>query len=137
MYPYYHDPYSLGIAGIKATFPLSSFYQNKHKVAAARLDYEQKQVAAKDVEDKIRVTIRQAWLRYQECLEKIAVSQKNVEQSIENQRIVSNTYFNQTSLVTDLLDANVQLLQSRFDLVQARTDAQLQYYQLLYVTDKL
>jgi len=137
LYPYYHDPYSLGIAGVKASFPISSFYQNKHKVAAARLDYEQKQIAAKDVGDKVRVNIRQAWLRYQECLEKIAVSQKNVEQSIENQRIVSNTYFNQTSLITDLLDANVQLLQSRFDLVQARTDAQLQYYQLLYVTDKL
>jgi outer membrane protein len=58
------------------------------------------------------------------------VAKENIKQASENLRIVNNTYFNQLSLLTDLLDADTQLLQTRFDLAAAQISAELQYYQL-------
>ncbi|MNL30619.1 hypothetical protein D3C87_1523660 [compost metagenome] len=58
-------------------------------------------------------------------------------QSEENARIVKQNYFNQTALITDLLDADIQLLQSKFDFTSAKIAAQIQYYQLQNVLGTL
>lgn len=61
----------------------------------------------------------------------------NVSQAKENVRIIKNTYFSQTSLITDLLDANIQLLQTRFELESSKIIAQNKYYLLQNVTGTL
>jgi len=85
----------------------------------------------------VRQQVNEAYLRYQEALNRVEVSKTNIIQATENRRIVSNTYFNQTSLITDLLDADTQLLQTRFDLAAAEIAAQLQYFQLQNITGNL
>ncbi len=90
-----------------------------------------------DTEDNVRKQLKEAYLRYKEALIGIDVARVNVEQAKENYRIVNNTYFNQSSLITDLLDASVQLLQTRFDLATAEMAASLQYYQLQNVVGNL
>lgn len=130
IYPYSVAVYGLGMAGVKASFPISAFYHNTHKTRAAALQFQQQEVAHLDTEDKIRQEVNEAFLRYRESLTRIDVAKENITQATENLRIVNNTYFNQLSLVTDLLDADTQLLQTRFDLASAKIAAQLQYYQL-------
>ena len=130
IYPYSIALYGLGMAGVKASFPISAFYHNTHKARAAELKYQQQEVEHSDTEDKIRQEVNEAYLRYQESLTRIDVAKENITQATENLRIVSNTYFNQLALVTDLLDADTQLLQTRFDYAAARIAAQLQFYQL-------
>lgn len=130
IYPYSVSLYGLGMAGVKASFPISSLYHNTHKTRAAALKFQQQEVEHLDTEDKIRQEVNEAFLRYKEALTRIDVAKENITQATENLRIVNNTYFNQLSLVTDLLDADTQLLQTRFDLASARIAAQLQYYQL-------
>lgn len=130
LYPYSIAVYGLGITGIKASFPISSFYHNTHKARAAELKYQQQEAEHSDTVDKIRQEVNEAYLRYQESLTRIDVAKENISQATENLRIVNNTYFNQLALVTDLLDADTQLLQTRFDYAAARIAAQLQFYQL-------
>jgi outer membrane protein len=130
LYPYSIAVYGLGMTGIKASFPISSFYHNTHKARAAELKYQQQEVEHSDTEDKIRQEVNEAYLRYKESLTRIDVAKENITQATENLRIVNNTYFNQLALVTDLLDADTQLLQTRFDYAAARIAAQLQFYQL-------
>jgi outer membrane protein TolC len=130
LYPYNPYWYSLGVAGLKASFPISELYHNVHKVRAAKLELEKEEEAHKDTEDKVRQQVKEAFLRYKEALEQIKVSEANVAQAEENARIVKNTYFNQTSLITDLLDADVQVLQTRFELAAARIVARNKYYLL-------
>lgn len=130
LYPYNPYWYSLGIVGIKASFSLSSLYHNPQKVKAARLEFEKEEEAHKDTEDKIRQQVKEAYLRYEEALEQIKVAEANVVQAKENARIIKNTYFSQTSLVTDLLDADIQLLQTKFELEAAKITAQNNYYSL-------
>lgn len=133
LYPYNPYWYSLGIAGIKMSFPISSIYHNIHKTRAAILDIQKEKEQNKDIYDKVRQKVKEAYLRYQEALAQIEVAETNVALAKENARIIKNQYFNQATLITDLLDANVLLLRSRFDLAAAKILAQNKYYLLLNV----
>lgn len=137
LFPYNPYWYSLGVAGLKASFPISQIYHNIHKVRAAKLELEKEEEAHKDTEDRVRQQVKEAYLRYKEALEQIEVAKVNVSQAVENARIIKNTYFNQTSLITDLLDADIQVLQTRFELAAARIMAQNKYYLLQNITGVL
>ena len=136
-YPYSGALFGLGMAGISASFPISSFYHNKHKLKASAIELRQQEIEHQNTQDVVRQQVNQAYLRYKEALNRISVAQTNIRQATENSRIINNTYFNQTSLVTDLLEANSQLLQTRFDLAAAQIAAQMQYYQLQNVIGNL
>ncbi|PWN69467.1 TolC family protein [Chryseobacterium phosphatilyticum] len=137
LYPYNPDWYSLGIVGLKASFSISSLYHNTQKVKAAALEFEKEEEIHKDTEDKVRQQVKEAYLRYQEALEQIRVAETNVAQAKENARITKNTYFSQTALITDLLDADLQLLQTKFELAAAKIMAQNNYYLLQNITGTL
>jgi outer membrane protein TolC len=134
LYPYNPSWYSLGISGVKVSFPLSSLYHNVHKVEAAKLELEKEEEAHHDTEDKVRQQVKEAFLRYRESLVAIDVAKTNIARAEENARIIKVTYFNQASLITDLLDADVQLLESRFELAAAQVLAQNKYYLLQHIT---
>ena len=137
LYPYNPYWYSLGVAGLKASLPLSALYHNVHKVRAAKLELEKEEALHKDTEDKVRQQVKEAYLRYKEALAQIQVAEANVRQAEENARIIKNTYFNQTAMVTDLLDAVLLLLQTPFVLADARIQAQNKYYLLQNTTGVL
>ncbi len=137
LFPYNPYWYSLGVAGLKASFPLSSLYHNLHKVRAAKLELEKEEEIHRDTEDQLRQQVKEAYLRYKEALVQIGVAEVNVGQAEENARIIKNTYFNHTALITDLLDADIQVLQSRFELAAARITAQNKYYLLQNITGVL
>jgi len=129
-YPYVLSLYGLGMVGVKASVPLSSFFKNRHEVNSAALAVKKAGIEHLNTEDNIKNQLKEAYLRLQEDLNRIKVAKTNMIQAAENLRIVKNSYLNQTSLITDYLDADVQLLQSKFDLSAARIAAQLHYYQL-------
>ncbi|WP_214226275.1 TolC family protein [Pedobacter sp. B4-66] len=136
-YPYSIATYGLGLSGIKASFPISSFYHNKHKTKAAEIAFQRREVEHEATTDKVRQEVNEVYLRYKEAITRIDVAKQNIKQATENLRIVNNTYFNQLSLLTDLLDADTQLLQTRFDLAASQIAAQLQYFQLQKAIGKL
>jgi outer membrane protein len=136
-YPYAIALYGLGMAGLKASFPISALYHNKYKTSEAKLSLMRQKVEHHNVADQVRQRVKEAYLLYQEALTRIDVAEENIVQAKENLRIVNNTYFNQLALLTDLLDADTQLLQTRFDLATAQIAAQLQYFQLQKAIGKL
>jgi outer membrane protein TolC len=85
----------------------------------------------------LRKDINKAYKRYQEDQEKIEELELNIKQAKENYRILNHTYFNQLSLITDLLDADTQLLQAQFELISAKISKQLHFYQLQKNTGNL
>lgn len=137
LFPYNPYWYSLGVGGIKVSVPLSELYHNVHKVRAATLDLEKEEETHKDTEDKVRQQVKEAFLRYKESLVQIELAKANVAQAEENARIIKQTYFNQTSLITDLLDADIQVLQTHFELATTRIMAQNKYYLLKNITGVL
>ena len=129
-YPYALSLYSTGMVGLKLKIPISSWYTNQHKVKEAQIKLHQQEVEDEDVKDNIRQEVQENYIRYKESVQRISVAEENIKQAAESYRIVQNTYFNQLSLLTDLLDAETQLLQSRFELTTAKVNAKIQYYQL-------
>ena len=136
-YPYSAYLYGLGTIGVKASFSIDAIYHNRHKVKASQIELKTEELKHHDTQDQIRQGVNEAYLRYKESLNRIDVARTNISQAKENARIVKNTYFNQLSLVTDLLESNTQLLQTEFDLAAAQIAAQLQYYQLQNIIGNL
>lgn len=130
LYPYNPSWYSMGTIGVQISFPISSLYHNVHKKRSHVLEHQKEELQHLHVQDQIKQEVQQAYLRYQESLVQIQVCTKNQEEAQESARIIKNTYFNSTSLVIDLLDANVQYLQTQFELESAKLDSIYKYYSL-------
>jgi outer membrane protein len=129
-FPFVPQIYSYGEVGLRVSYNLLGRYADRHAEKAAELGVERLQIAQEEALDTKRTEVKAAYVRYFETLERIRIAEQNIRQATENYRIVNSTYFNQLSLLTDLLDADNQLLQSRFDLVTAQVQAATQYYQL-------
>lgn len=137
LYPYETAPYLIGMVGVKVSYDISNLYHNKHKETAAKIAVEKQQTAKNHLEDGLRHQVTTAYKHFHEDLKKIEVAKMNIEQAEENYRIVNQTYFNQLSLLTDLLDADNQLLQAKFELVDSQISSRIHYYQLLKITGQL
>jgi len=136
-YPYSDALFGIGQAGIKVSMPISGLYLNKYKKEAAVLKRNEQAVHHEIKQDEIRTGVRAAYLHYTEALQRIEVAKKNIIQATEALRILKASYFNQQLLLTDLLDAETQLLQSKFDLTSAQVGAQVQFYELQRIVGKI
>ncbi len=137
LFPYSPGNYMLGVMGVKASFPVSALYMNVPKMKIASLELRKEEMEHHDTEDKIRQQVYETYVRFKEALVRIGVARTNIAHADENARIIKNNYLNQTALITDLLDADIQVLQTRFELASARIEAQYRYYQLQNVLGNL
>ncbi|MBD1362604.1 TolC family protein [Mucilaginibacter sp. ZT4R22] len=136
-FPSVNQAYAVGFVGLKAQYSISSLYHNKSKVAAGKLRVKELELQQQATADNITTDVKSYYIKYIEALNRIAVNQRSVEQSQVNYRIVTTKYFNQLALLTDLLDADNLLQESRFNLIRAQTDALTIYYHLLYTSGNL
>ncbi|MDB5268531.1 MAG: outer membrane protein TolC [Hymenobacter sp.] len=130
VFPNVSQIYSVGEVGVRVSYNITARWLDRHAEKAAEIAIERQHIGEEKVLDDKRLEVKAAYVRYQEMLERIRIAEQSIGQATENYRIVNRTYFNQLALLTDLLDADNQLLQARFDLVTAQTLAATQYYQL-------
>ncbi|OUO55688.1 transporter [Parabacteroides sp. An277] len=123
--------------GLSVAYPLSSFYKNKHRLNAARLNVHLRQNEEEQLKQSSRLTIRTAYLRHQEAIDRVEALKLSVRQAQENYRIVQNRYLSQLAILTDLLDANSVLLDAELQLTTARTQVVYTYYELQHASGKL
>lgn len=136
-YPYNPSWYSLGLVGIRASYDISSLIHNKHKVEEAKIKVSAENLHHQVLNDDVRTKVYKAFYEYDEALEHEKVSEQNQKYADENARILKNAYFNQTALITDLLDANLIQIKAKFELEQAKMNIVKTYYSLQYVTANL
>lgn len=129
-FPFVPQFYSFGEVGVRVSYNILGGLADRHAEKAAELAVERQRIAVEDALDDKRAEVKTAYVRYHETLERIRIAEQSIGQATENYRIVNSTYFNQLALLTDLLDADNQLLQARFDLVTAQVQAATLYYQL-------
>lgn len=123
--------------GLSVAYPLSSFYKNKHRLNAARLNVHLRQNEEEQLKQSSRLTIRTAYLRHQEAIDRVEALKLSFRQAQENYRIVQNRYLSQLAILTDLLDANSVLLDAELQLTTARTQVVYTYYELQHASGKL
>lgn len=137
LYPYNPHWYSLGLVGLKLSIPISSFYKNMQNVRLAKLETEKEHEIHHHLEDQMRLKIKEAYLRYDEAKIQIEVNDKNYALALESARIIKDNYFNNTALITDLLDADIQVLKSKFDLEASKIEKENRYYYLQHIKGAL
>ena len=123
--------------GVGIKYDLSSLWKTKTKIQQAQLKVDQLQISESMLDDNIRLQINQAYQAYLVSEKKIQVYEKAVVQATENYRITKNKYDNALATTTELLDADVALLQTKLSVTNAKADSFLAYNRLLQIAGSL
>ncbi len=120
--------------GVGVKYDVASLWKTKTKINQAKLNVQEIKLGEETLNDNIKLQVNQAYQNYLLSQKKIEVYEKAVEQATENYRITKNKYDNALATTTELLDADVALLQSKLGVTNAKADSFLAYNKLLQVT---
>lgn len=123
--------------GIGIKYDISSLWKTKTKIQLAQVKVDQLNISESMLDDNIRIQINQAYQSYLVSVKKIEVYEKAVTQATENYRITKNKYDNTLATTTELLDADVALLQTKLSVTNAKADSFLAYNKLLQIAGLL
>ncbi|MEO6894539.1 MAG: TolC family protein [Ginsengibacter sp.] len=123
--------------GVGLKYNIASLWKTKAKIQQAKSREMEVMENEAQLSDAVRLQVNQGFENLLLSQRKINVFEKAVAQSEENYRITKNKYDNALVNTTDLLDANVSLLQSKINLAVAKADVLLAYSKLLETTGTL
>ena len=93
-----------------------------HQSDQAQAQVEQARDALSQMKDMITLDVTQAYLNLQQARERIDVASQGVKQAEENLRVTKQRYDEGLALNSDVLDADVALLQARTSATQTVVD---------------
>jgi outer membrane protein len=117
--------------GVGLKYNLSSLWKTKSKVAQAKSREEEIMANEAQLSDEVKLSVNRDFENLLLSQRKTDVYKKAVIQAEENNRITQNKYNNALVNTTELLDANVLLLQSKINLAVAKADVLLAYSKLM------
>ncbi len=123
--------------GLSLRYNISSIYQSRPKITAANLRLRQAELAQELQQQQVDVAVSTAHTRYLQAGEELKTNVRNLGSAEENFRIVEKKYFNQLSLLTDLIDATNIKIDAELNITNSRINREYTYYQLLYAIGKL
>lgn len=123
--------------GLGVKYDIASLWKTKTKMQQAKLQVQEIKLGEETLADNIKQQVNQAYLTYLLSRKKIEVYEKSVTQAAENYRITKNKYDNSLATTTELLDADVALLQTKLSVTNAKADSFLAYNKLLQVSGSI
>ena len=117
--------------GVGVSYDISKIFKAKNDVKLAQHKAEELQYNIAKAKDKVKIQVKNAEEEYQLALTQFEVYSQSQEQAEENYRIVKDKYDNGLVDTNDLLEADVDQLQSKINKTNAQADISLKYYQLL------
>ncbi|PWB27173.1 TolC family protein [Flavobacterium sp. HTF] len=136
-WPNYVNIINYWAAGISLNWDVSGFYTIKHRITSDKLQIDKSNVAFDAAKDQIEREVKSAYIKFEESKRNIDTYKKDVELSLSNYKIVKSRYDNDFALISDLVDAELQLNNSKISLVNANLDFIIHYYSLQFAMGKL
>ncbi|HEY6141988.1 MAG TPA: TolC family protein, partial [Flavobacterium sp.] len=124
-------------AGVSLNWEISSFYNIKHRALADQQQVDKSNVMLEATKDVINQDVKAAYVRFTESVRNITTFKKDVDLALSNYKIVKSRYDNDFALISDIVDAELQLNEAKISLNNANIDAIIQYYSLQYAMGKL
>ncbi len=118
-------------AGVVLNWDLVSIYSNRHNNDEYHSLYRQSQDSYNLLSDAIKLEINQNYLLMNESKEKEQLMNKTVALANDNYRLMDSRFRNSLVTISDLLEANNQLITAEINLAIAKADIQIAYYRLL------
>jgi outer membrane protein TolC len=136
-WPDYPNIINYWAAGVSLNWDISSFYNLKHRVNGDKLQIDKSNIILEATKDQIDKEVKSAFVRYVESKVNIPTFKKDVELAQSNYKIVKSRYDNDFALISDMVDAELQLNEAKISLINANLDLVIQYYSLQYAMGKL
>ena len=118
--------------GVGVQYNLAALWKTNTKLLQAKAREKELEANEEQLNDGIRLQVNQDYQNYLLSQKRIEVYQKALQQATENYRITKNKYDNSLVTVTELLDADVALLQAKLNLSLSKADAVQGYNRLLH-----
>lgn len=123
--------------GIGLSYDLGALYKNKKKINSAKHQIEETQLNIIQTQDKIKNQIQEAYQEVILAQQQLNLYEEALHQAQENYRIVKDKYDNGVADTDDLLEADVQLLQSEINLAIGKANTVEKHYDLLLANGQL
>lgn len=123
--------------GIGVSYDVTSVFKNNKEVKLAQSKTNQVKESIAILSDKIKEETQIANENYKLSVKQNSVYNLAVEQATENFRIVKDKYDNGLSNTNDLIEADVEQLQSKINLSLSQADIALKFYQLQFASGNL
>ena len=117
--------------GATLSWNISSLWTNKNKVAEASIQKREVVINKSILLDQLKLEVNRNYENYLQSLNRIKIISVAIDQATENDKIVQSKYNNNIASITDRLDADTQLFQTKINLEIAKADAEIAYYNLL------
>jgi len=124
---YYGYSYSIGIG---FSIPLFTGFSTENKIKKAKLSLKQVLNDNADMEDKLRLEVKQNHLELGKTWKTVRTMNKNLELAESGFAIATTRYENQLGIQLELIDAQLQLKQAKLELKNAT-------YNTIMATEKL
>lgn len=111
--------------GVTLQFDLWNNLSTMHQTGQARAQREQVRDALGSVRDGIVLEVTQSLLNLQQARERIKLSELSVQQANENYRMANEKFKAGLMTSSDLLDAEIMLLQSKLQLTHSLVEHEL------------
>lgn len=116
--------------GIQLQFDVWNWNATADQVAQTDAFVTQTELALAQLQERVALDLKRQWLALQRAEEKVRVAFLAIEQAEENQRTMNDRYRQGIASSTELLDANVALLQARTSYSAALVEYELAAAQL-------
>lgn len=117
-------------AGLSLKYSITGAIHANHTMHEAKARYNQANAATALASDRVKVEIRQKFLKSQEWVEKLAINQRAIDQAEENFQLSQNKYKQGLLILSDYLDADVSLLRARIAYATTKAECMIAYYEL-------
>jgi outer membrane protein TolC len=136
-WPNYANILNFWAAGLTLNWDISSFYNLKHRVSANKFEIQNSNTILSATKDQIDKEVKTSFVRFIESKETIGTFKKDVELALSNYKIVKSRYDNDFALISDMVDAELQVNEAKISLINANLDLIIQYYSLQFAMGKL
>jgi outer membrane protein TolC len=118
-------------AGLSVKYSLTGAFHASHGMQEAKARQDQAEASRQRATDEVKITIRQKYLKCQESIDRLEITERAIEQSEENYQITHNKYSQGLVILSDYLDADLALIQARINYATTRAESMIAYYELL------
>ena len=123
--------------GVGVSYDIANIFKNGANVKAAKSKALEATQSEAILSENIKVQVQQAIENYNLALKQNLVYEQAIGQATENYRIVKDKYDNGLSNTTDLLEADVEQLNSKINYAYSRANIMLKYYEMQSASGQL
>lgn len=120
-----HKDNTFGMVFATVSIPISSWWGGSHAIKRRKIEEQEAREQLADKQQLLSIKVEKEWDDITVAYRKTLIARKSIEQSCENLRLNQQFYHAGTGKMTDLLEAQRQVQQSRDSWVEAVAAYQL------------